>query len=588
MRRAISHAVLLDVHRPFLADACESVVDAMGESYPGLRKRLASVRQGAEAEEKLFRRTVEEGMRRIDDLLQQLENDEVWTQGEHGQRVLTGEVAFRLYDTYGCPLELTASVGVRRGFEVDEAGFFRSMEGQRERSRASWKGGGDAVAVDGFVSARRADVGATRFSGYETLEETSVVKALAVVHGDEIVPGEEAGEGAVVVIATPETPFYGESGGQVGDTGVVTTEGGRVRIEDVKRAGGGEIFVHFGTVEEGEISAGDRVTLQVDAQHRRHVMDHHSSTHLVHHALREVLGSHVSQKGSYVGPDHLRFDFSHPEAVRAAELEAIETRVNELVRANHGVMTDVVPYAEAIDAGALAFFGDKYGDEVRMVTMGPSKELCGGTHVGATGEIGLFTFSSEGSVASGIRRIEAYAGPAALAHARRARESLEQIAEVLKSGGEDVLTKLADLQEEARRLRRRVEELERRAAGDAAEALSAAAIDVSGHRLIAGRAPVASRDALRDLGDRLRSSGPSTVVVLGTEIEGKVALLVALSDDVVKAGKIAAGDLVGRVARIAGGGGGGKAHLATAGAKDPKKLGAALEAAPEIVAEALS
>jgi alanyl-tRNA synthetase len=588
MRRAISHAVLLDVHRPVLADVCEAVAASMGEAHPVLREQLGAVRSGADAEEALFRRTVEEGMRRIDELLEQLENDRVWTKGEDGQRALKGDVAFRLYDTHGCPLELTASVGVRRGFEVDEAGFFAAMAEQKERSRASWKGGGDADAVRGFFAGRREDVGSTGFRGYDSLEGESVVRALALVHDDRIVPTDRAAEGAVVVFATADTPFYGESGGQVGDTGVMIAEGGRIRIEDVKRTAGGEIFVHFGTVEEGEIGEGARVSQRVDGGRRRRVADHHSSTHLVHYALREILGPHVAQKGSYVAPDHLRFDFSHPDAVHPDELEAVEDRVNELVRANHVVSAESMPYADAIEAGALAFFGDKYGDEVRMVSMGPSKELCGGTHVVATGDVGLFTFSSEGSVASGVRRIEAFAGPAAIAHARRARESLERIAEALKTGPEDALEKLADLQEETKRLRKRIEELERQAAGDAAGELSGAAQDVAGHRLIAGRVPAASRDALRDLGDRLRASGPSTVVVLGTEIEGKVALLAALSDDVVKTGRLKAGDLVGKVAKVAGGGGGGKPHLATAGAKDPAKLDAALAAAAEIVAEALS
>ncbi|MGH2571483.1 MAG: alanine--tRNA ligase, partial [bacterium] len=546
MRRAISHGVLLDVHRPFLADACAAVADSMGESHPVLRERLALVRRGADAEEALFRRTVEEGMRRIDELLEELENDRVWRQGEDGSRVLAGDVAFRLYDTHGCPLELTASVGVRRGFQVDEAGFFAAMEAQRERSRASWKGGGDADAVRAFFAGRQ-EVGGTAFRGWERLDGESVVRALGLVHGDEIVPAERAGEGATVVFATADTPFYGEAGGQVGDTGVVTTDGGRIRVEDVKRTAGGEVFVHFGTVEEGEIAAGATVAQQVDPERRRRVADHHSSTHLVHWALRDVLGTHVAQKGSYVGPDRLRFDFSHSEAVRPDELAAIEDRVNDLLRENHEVATDVLPYAEALRRGALAFFGDKYGDVVRMVSMGPSRELCGGTHVRATGDVGLFSFASEGSVASGVRRIEAFAGPSAVAHARRAREMLERIAGSLRAGPDDALERVRELQEETKRLRRRIEELEREAAGDAAGELSGTARQVAGHRLISGRAPVASHDALRDLGDRLRASGPSTVVVLGAEIEGKVALLAALSDDVVQAGRLTAGDLVGRV-----------------------------------------
>jgi alanyl-tRNA synthetase len=583
MRRAISHGVLLGVEKDLLPDACAAVAEVMGAAYPELPERLDSIRAEAGREERLFRRTVEEGMRRIDDLLGQLENDEVWTTGPEGERTLKGDVAFRLYDTYGCPLELTASVGVRRRFEVDEAGFFAAMAEQKERSRASWKGGGvGGAGLDILV--RGGTPVPTKFTGYDTLADESVVRQLAVAQGDSLVPADRADEGASVALVTVVTPFYGESGGQVGDTGEFVAEGGRVVIEDTRKVAGGDVFVHLGTVEEGEIGPGARVAQRVDAVRRSHVTGHHSATHLLHHALREVLGPHVQQKGSWVGPDRLRFDFSHPEPVRADELARIEERVNEMIRANHDVTAEILSYDEAIAAGALAFFGDKYGDEVRMVTMGPSRELCGGTHVGLTGDLGVLTFASEGSVASGVRRVEAFAGPAALESVRGTRERLERLADALKSSPEEAERKLADLQEETKRLRRRVEELERDAAGSAAEGLAGSAREVAGHRLVCGRAPVESRDALRELGDSLRAT-PNTVVVLGAEMDGKVALLAALSDDVVKGGKLKAGDLVGRVARVAGGGGGGKPHLATAGAKDPARLGEALEAVPVILSE---
>ncbi len=591
MRRAISHGVLLGIGRPFLADVAECVAETMGGAHPVLRERLAGIRRGAEAEETLFRRTVELGMRRIDDLLRQLEDDSIWIQGEGGSRVLRGDVAFRLYDTYGCPLELTSSVGVRRGFTVDETGFQSAMEVQKERSREHWKGAGAAKgAADAYFAGKRAattSLAPTRFTGYESLEGDSNVVDVALVQESGLAAVDRAAEGATVAIVTASTPFYSESGGQIADTGEVRTDGGRVRVEDVRRFGGGDFIVHFGVVEEGEVSRGARVEQRVDAARRAAIAAHHSATHLAHHALSEILGKHVQQKGSFVGPDRLRFDFSHTQGVGPAEREAIEARVNELVRGNDPVVVETMPLEKARSSGALMFFGDKYGEIVRVVTMGPSKELCGGTHVAATGHLGYFSFGAEGSVASGVRRIEAYASSAALDHARLVRARLDALAGALKASPEEALERVTDLQAEAARLRRRVDELEREAAKDAGAALAGAARSVAGHRVIAGRAPAPSRDALRDLADALRASAPSTVVVLGVELEGKVALAAAVSDDVVKGGKLKAGDLVGKVAAIAGGGGGGKPHLATAGGKDPAKLDEALAAVPKIVAELL-
>jgi alanyl-tRNA synthetase len=571
MRRAISHGVLLGVQHGFLADVAECVVELMGEAHPLLREKEPMIRRGAESEETLYRRTVEEGMRRIDDLLEQLEDETIWMKG-----------------TYGTPLELTASVGVRRGFSVDETGFQAAMEVQKERSREHWKGAGAGRdAAEAHFSPKRQEIGATRFTGYEDLEGESQIRSLAIVHEDSLVPAEHAPEGSVVAIVSATTPFYGESGGQVGDTGEIVTPGARVRIEDTRRIAGGELFVHFGTVEEGEIGREARVHQKVDRERRLTITGHHSATHLVHHALREILGTHVAQKGSYVGPDRLRFDFSHTQAVRPDEIDAIEARVNELVRANHTVTTEILPLAQARAKGALAFFGDKYGEIVRVVSMGPSVELCGGTHLASTGEVGFFTFGSEGSVASGVRRIEAFAGSFAQGHARQARQRLIEIAAALRTSPEEALQKVRDLQDESARLKKKIEELEKRSAQGAAGSLADSAQNVHGHRAIVGKAPVETRDALRDLGDSLRATGPSTVVVLGAELEGKLAFVAAVSDDVVKKGKIQAGDLVGKVAKIAGGGGGGKPHLATAGAKDVGKLDEALNAVPGILAEIL-
>ncbi|MGQ0720858.1 MAG: alanine--tRNA ligase, partial [Candidatus Eiseniibacteriota bacterium] len=587
MRRAVSHGVLLGMDRPFLAEVVAAVSQTMGDAHPLLLERATAVHRAAEAEETLFLRTVEEGMRRIDDLLRQIEDPRVWS-GSGAVRTLRGDVAFRLYDTYGCPLELTASVGVRRGFSVDEAGYFAAMEAQRARSRASWKGGGEKGAADAFLAPRRAELGATRFTGYDTLEGESEVIAVAVAGENGLAAAERAAEGAAVAVVMRASPFYGEAGGQVGDTGEIETPGGRVRVEDTQKAAGGEILVHFGVVEQGELGSGQSVRQRVDATRRGEIAAHHSATHLVHHALREVLGKHVGQKGSLVAPEHLRFDFSHGEALRPDEMAAVEDRVAELALADHRVTAEELPYRQAVEKGALAFFGDKYGDVVRMVTMGPSRELCGGTHVRATGELGLVTLVSESSVAAGVRRVTALAGTASLRSVRALRAELAAVARVLRATPEDSSRKIEELQNDLKRLRRRVEELEGVLAGGAADSLAASAKQVAGHRVIAGRAPVETRDALRDLGDKLRGSGPATVVVLGAEMEGKVALVAAVSDDVVKAGRLKAGDLVGKVAALAGGGGGGKPHLATAGAKDPAKLADALEAVPRMVAELLS
>ncbi len=584
MRRAVSHGVLLGLEREFLAEVCDGVAETMGDAYPILRERAGAIRQGATAEERSFRRTVEEGMRRIDDLAAHLEDESVWRTAPDGRRMLAGDVAFRLYDTYGCPLELTASVGVRRGFEVDEAGFTQALEVQKERSRASWKGTSSKGALDRFAT-ESGSTEPTTFTGFGAITGRSQILRLGLVGEDAIAAADRAGEGAAVAIVTQATPFYGEGGGQVGDSGELVAPGARIRVEDTRKTAA-DVFVHFGTVEEGELAVGETVEQRVDAPRRVLVCGHHSATHLVHHALREILGTHVQQKGSFVGPDRLRFDFSHTEPVRAAQLEEIETRVNELVRANHDVTWDVLPYQEAIAAGALAFFGDKYGDRVRMVTMGPSRELCGGTHVAQTGDLGLFTFASEGSVAAGVRRIEAFAGSRALADVHALRERLARIAEALKVAPDAAPERVEELAEEAKRLRRKVEELSRAAAGNAAGDLAAKAVDVRGHRIVVARVPAETRDGLRDLGDALRAT-PRTVVVLGAELEGKVALVAAASDDVVKGGRVSAGELVGKVAKLAGGAGGGKPHLATAGAKDVERLDDALAAVPAMVAELL-
>ncbi len=564
MRRAVRHGKRLGMEKPFLATVCDAVIAEMGDAYPETRDNRAFVRKVAEQEEEAFRRTLDRGLAILE--------EETGRLARSGERVIPGKVAFQLYDTFGFPMDLTRVIAAERGLEVDEAGFDRAMAEQRARSE--WKGSGE-MAVGEAHRRIAAEIGEVRFLGYETPRARSRVKAL-VVRGERAARAEA---GDKVELVTEATPFYGESGGQVGDVGVVTAPGLRLEVRDTQRPVPG-LVVHLGVVDAGRIAVGDEVELEVDEARRDLIRANHSATHLLHHALRERLGEHVKQAGSVVAPDHLRFDFSHFQPLCAEELRDVERRVNELVRENAETDTSVLELEEARRSGALMIFGEKYGDRVRVVRIGPSKELCGGTHVRRTGDISFFKVVSEESIAAGVRRIVACTGPRAVDLALRTDDELRRAAALLKAGVFEVSQKIESVQRRVRELERALEVAQGKVASAQSGDLVARVREVNGVKVLAARVEGDGK-SLRELADRLRDRLGRGVVALGAEQEGKAVLLVAVTKDL--AGKLRAGDLVKEAARLVGGTGGGKPDLAQAGGPDPAGLDRALEKVAELV-----
>ena len=567
MRRAIRHGKRLGLEKIFLARVAEAVIAEMGAAYPEIRENRAFILKVAEQEEEAFRRTLDKGLAILEEEIRRL--------GGRGERVIPGRVAFQLYDTFGFPMDLTRVIASENEVGVDEKGFEDAMAEQRARSE--WKGSGEE-AVGEIHRQIANEVGEVRFLGYETTRARSPVRAL-LVNGRR---ADRARRGDRVEVVVAETPFYGESGGQVGDAGSLASARGRVTVKDAQRPVPG-LVVHRGEVAEGEIAVGDEVELQVDEARRDLIRANHSATHLLHLALRERLGEHVKQAGSVVAPDYLRFDFSHFQPLSGEELRDVERRVNELVRRNEEATTSVLPLEAARQSGAMMIFGERYGDTVRVVGIGPSKELCGGTHVRRTGDIQFFKIASEESIAAGVRRIVAHSGPKAVELVQRADEELRQAAALLRAGPFEVAQKVESLQ-------RRVKEMERELAdakGEMAAArsgdLAAQAGEVNGVKLLAARVEGDGK-ALRELADKLRDKLGRGVVALASEQGGKAVLLVAVTKDLT--GLVKAGDLVREAAKLVGGSGGGKPDLAQAGGPDPAGIDRALARVRELVATA--
>jgi alanyl-tRNA synthetase len=564
LRRAARHGKLLGLDRPFLHELVGAVVRTMGRAYPEIVERHAAIRDVVAAEEERFAATLDRGLALLE--------AEVAAARQRGARTLPGEVAFRLYDTYGFPLDLTEDILAGEGLAVDRAGFERALEAQRERARGAQRFS-DAAAAPEIV---RAGGLATRFVGDRVGEWESQVLAL-LVDGRET-PG-PVGAGATVDVIVAETPFYAESGGQVGDRGWIETAGGTlVEVRDTQYVAPG-VTAQRGIVRRGAIAVGDRVRLRIDAERREAARLNHSATHLLHAALRRRLGAHVRQAGSLVAPERLRFDFSHHRPVGAEELLAIEDEVNAWVRANAEVTSEEMAYDDAIRAGALAFFGEKYGERVRVVRMGEfSTELCGGTHVRRTGDIGFVHIAGESGVAAGVRRLEATTGAGALAAVRRQEEILAGLSRLLRSPNEEeAAAKLERLLAQQRELERRVAELQGKLAGGASRDLLADARRVDGITVLATRVDGLDDRGLREMADRLRERIGSGVVVLGTERDGRALLLAAVTPDLTP--RYHAGNLIKQLAPLVGGGGGGRPDFAQAGGREPEKLDEALAAA---------
>jgi alanyl-tRNA synthetase len=564
MRRAIRHGKRLGLEKPFLAAICGAVIDEMGSAYPETRENRAFVEKVATTEEESFRRTLDKGLIILEEEMRRL--------ADAGEKVIPGKVAFQLYDTFGFPMDLTRTIAAERELEVDEPGFDRHMAEQRARSE--WKGSGEA-AVGDLHKQVATELGETKFLGYDELTARAEVKAL-IVNGARAA---RAKQGDEVEVVTDATPFYGESGGQVGDVGAIRAPGGQVSVKDAQRPVPG-LVVHVGRVEEGAIAVGDLVELAVDDARRDLIRANHSATHLLHYALRKRLGEHVKQAGSVVAPDHLRLDFSHFQPLAPQELREVETAVNELVRKNEATDTAVLELEEARKTGAMMIFGEKYGDRVRVVRIGPSKELCGGTHVRRSGDIAFFKIASEESIAAGVRRIVAYTGPRAVELSQRIEDELRRAAALLKAGTFDVANKVEATQKRLRELERALDEAKAKVATARSGDLAGQAREVNGVKVLAAKVE-GDGNALRDLADRLRDKLGHGVVALGSEQDGKAVLLVAVTKELTN--RVKAGDLVREAAKLVGGKGGGRADLAQAGGPNPAGLDDALARVEELV-----
>ncbi|HLH78232.1 MAG TPA: alanine--tRNA ligase [Candidatus Binataceae bacterium] len=560
IRRASWHGRRLGLHTAFLSEVCETVVDAMGRAYPELVSHQATIREVVSAEEEQFSTVVEAGLKRIRDFFTPPPPGSAFS---IGGRTLPGNLAFELHDTYGFPIDLTQAVCRDYSGTVDLAGFEQLMEQQRARARGARKENTDAPELRLTGEIR------SRFVGYHDLSGESEVLA---VH---------EGEQGRIELVTAETPFYPEGGGQVGDRGVISGPGGaQIEVLQTRKADGA--IVHVGVLRAGngrEFAPGVAIRLAVDKAWRTAAMLNHSATHILHSALRERLGTSVHQAGSYVGPERMRFDFSHTGAVSSVDLQEIEAEVNQRIRADAPVTVEEMAYPDALASGALAFFGDKYGDRVRVVRMGDfSVELCGGTHVARTGEIGLFKLTGESGVAAGVRRIEAQTGAGALETVRRREALLREIGEQLRAPDEAALERLQRLLAHEKELERKLRSLEAKlAAGTATAPAQEQVRELNGIKLVTRKLIGVEAAALRPLADQLRQQLGSAVVVLGSVMEDKVALLAAVTPDLTS--RVKAGDLIKHLAPMVGGSGGGRADFAQAGGHLPAKLDQALDEA---------
>jgi alanyl-tRNA synthetase len=551
VRRAIRHGYKLGQTKPFFHRVVADLSRVMGEAYPELPKSAGRVEQVLKQEEERFAETLENGMRVLEGAL------------TREDRMLDGETVFQLYDTYGFPVDLTADIARERGVRIDHAGFEAAMERQRERARSASRFQAGA-SVD-YKGAK------TVFKGYDTLS-VEEARVAAIYKDGTSVRSISAGDAAIVVL--DHTPFYAESGGQVGDAGELAASGGTFEVADTQKIQP-DVYGHHGRLATGSLSVGDRVAAKVEAARRGRTMRNHSATHLMHKALREVLGAHVQQKGSLVDAERTRFDFSHNAPMTAEELRRVEALVNGQILANSATTARVMKHEDAMKAGALAFFGDKYGDEVRVLDIGHSRELCGGTHVARTGDIGFFKVISEGGVAAGVRRIEATTGEGALAHVQGQEAMLNQAAAALKAPPQEVAQKIAQIVDNVRSLEKELARFKSKLAASQGDELADQAVEVKGVKVLAAKLDSADAKALRETLDKLKDKLKTAAIVLAAVNDGKVALIAGVTPDATA--RIKAGDLVNHVAQQVGGKGGGRADMAQAGGTDPSKLPEALD-----------
>ncbi|MCX2887270.1 MULTISPECIES: alanine--tRNA ligase [Pseudomonas] len=552
IRRACRHGNKLGAKGSFFYQIVAALVAEMGEAFPELKSQQAHIERVLKAEEEQFAKTLEQGLRILEQDLAQLQGD-----------VVPGDVVFKLYDTYGFPMDLTADIARERELTIDEAGFEREMDAQRERARSA-----SAFGMD-YNSLVKVD-SATEFLGYDATEGQGKIIAL-YKDGQSV---DQLGEGEQGVVVLDRTPFYAESGGQVGDSGFLQAGAARFDVRDTTKTGGA--FLHHGVVASGALLIGSPVEAKVDADVQHATSLNHSATHLLHEALRQVLGEHVQQKGSLVDSQRLRFDFSHFEAVKPEQIKQLEDIVNREIRKNTPVETELTDIETAKAKGAMALFGEKYGDTVRVLSMGGdfSVELCGGIHAKRTGDISLFKIISEGGVASGVRRIEAVTGAAALAYLNAAEEQVKEAAQLVKGNRDNLIDKLSAVLERNRQLEKQLEQLQAKAASAAGDDLSNAAVEVKGAKVLAARLDGQDGKALLALVDQLKNKLGHAVILLGSEHEGKVVLVAGVTKDL--SSQLKAGDLMKQAAAAVGGKGGGRPDMAQGGGVDVAALDQAL------------
>ena len=569
IRRAARHGRLLGIEGNFLADLSATVIEGSKDGYPELEEKKEFIFKVLTNEEKQFNKTIDQGLSILGDMEAALE--------AKGEKTLAGADAFKLYDTYGFPLDLTKEILEEKGYTIDEEGFKAEMQVQRERARSSRETsnymGADATVYDEIDPSVT-----TVFTGYDHMSGESKVTVLTTE--SEIVGSLMEGQEGTIFVE--ETPFYATMGGQEGDTGVISTENGSFMVKETIKLRGGK-YGHVGTMVSGMISTGDTVKLAVDEAARKDTCKNHSATHLLQKALKEVLGSHVEQKGSLVAPGRLRFDFAHFQAMTADEIAAVEAIVNKEIQASLPVVTEIMNLEDAKKTGAMALFGEKYGETVRVVEMGDfSKELCGGTHVSNTGEITLFKIISEAGVAAGVRRIEALTGEHVMNYYAEIENEQKAIAAALKTNPADILDKIAHLQAELKALQSENESLKSKMAQSSLGDVMDQVKEIKGVKVLAAALKDVDMNGLRDLGDQLKEKLGEGVVVLASDNAGKVNLMATATDGAMKAGAHA-GNLIKAIASIVGGGGGGRPNMAQAGGKNPEKISDAIAAVYDVV-----
>lgn len=569
LRRAARHGKLLGINGAFLSDVAMTVINESKGAYPELEEKKEYIKKVISIEEQRFEQTINQGLDILSGLIDTLTSE--------GKKMLSGDDAFKLYDTYGFPIDLTREILAEKGLDVDEAAFDAAMNEQRERARAGRNVGEDAAWSENVYAQIDKSI-TTEFIGYDNATTEATVTAL--VSNGEIV--DSVGMGEEVSVICDKTVFYAESGGQEGDTGVITGKNFEIEVNDTKKVGSGKI-AHIGTVKSGAVSVGDKATLAYDAKKRMATARNHSTTHLLHKALRDTLGVHVAQAGSSVNPFRLRFDFSHYSAMTEQELAEVEAKVNDAILDALPITTQEMPIAEAKKLGAMALFGEKYGDTVRVVKMGDySTELCGGTHLTNTSQAGLFTLISESGVAAGVRRIEGVTGYGTLRFMQAAQKRMADVARVLKANPAELIEKAAALTEELKGAQKEMEQIREKLAAGQVHSLMDDYKEVKGVRIFLHHMQGLSANELRTLGDKMRDHMDCGVAVFASEDGGKITFTAVASKAAVAKG-VHAGKLIGEVAKVAGGGGGGKPDSAQAGGKNPEKIDDALAIVDEIV-----